>query len=116
MDNVRCLIADMPQLMLADIVQTMAEENECIEVIDRVSNNKDLPEIIKKKSIDVLILGLKNNQLPSICNDVLNSTSNLLVVGLVDEGRRATIYLDDIGGNEIVKIIKTLGRRPAFKR
>ncbi len=111
MENLRCLIADIPQLMLADIVHRVAEANEDIEVIDRLTNIDDIPKVIKQQSIDVLILGIKNIVLPQVCSDVLDRDSNILVVGLVDDGRRAAVYIDDIGGNEIIKIIRTLGRR-----
>lgn len=115
MAHLRCLIADIPQLVLADIVQRVAEENEDVEVVDRVTGIDNLSEVVRKQAIDVLILGMKNNMLPQVCNDVMDTISDLLVVGLVDDGRRAAIYVDDVGGNEIVKIIRILGGRSAIK-
>ena len=115
MAHLRCLIADIPQLVLADIVQRVAEENEDVEVVDRLTGVDNLAEEIKKQAIDVLILGMKKNRLPQVCNEVLDTISNLLVVGLVDDGRRTAIYVDDVGSNEIMKIISILGRRSAIK-
>jgi len=34
--------------------------------------------------------------LPQIYDEIIKMVSNLLVIGLVDDGRRAAIYVDDI--------------------
>jgi len=111
MENIRCLIADIPQVILADIMQKLTEDNNGTEVVERVSDLNDLPLTIKNKSINVLILGMQNNVFPQICEDVLINAPELLVVGLVNDGRRAAIYMDDVGKNDITNIIGTMGRR-----
>lgn len=111
METLHCLIADIPQIVLADIVQRITEENHNIEVVKRVPNIEDVPAILNGQDIDVLILGMKSNTLPQAYKDILNNFSDLLIVGLVDDGRQAAIYMDDVGSNEIVKIIRTLGKR-----
>ena len=42
---------------------------------------------------------------------MLEEFSDLLIVGLVDDGRMASVYLDNVGSREIVNIISILGRR-----
>ena len=111
METLHCLIADIPQIVLADIVQRITEENHNIEVVKRVPKIEDVPAILSRQDIDVLILGMKSNIYPRACRDILKNYSDLLIVGLVDDGRRAAIYMDDVGSNEIVKIIRTLGKR-----
>ena len=111
METLHCLIADIPQVVLADIVQRITEENHNIEVVKRVPNIEDVPAVLSRQNIDVLILGMKSNTSPRTYRDILNKFSDLLIVGLVDDGRQAVIYMDDVGSNEIVKIIRTLGKR-----
>ena len=111
METLHCLIADIPQIVLADIVQRLTEENHNIEVVKRVPNIEAVPAILSRQDIDVLILGMKSNTLPQAHRDILNNFSDLLIVGLVDDGRQAAIYMGDVGSNEIVKIIRTLGKR-----
>jgi hypothetical protein len=110
-ETLHCLIADIPQIVLADIVQRITEENKNIEVVERVPSIEDVPAILSRQDIDVLILGMKSNICPLACKDILKKYSDLLIVGLVDDGRQAAIYIDDVGSNEIVKIIRTLGKR-----
>jgi hypothetical protein len=49
--------------------------------------------------------------LPQICTDMMEKFSNLLVVGLVNDGRKAAIYLNEISSGEVADIINMLGRR-----
>ena len=111
METLHCLIADIPQVVLADIVQRITEENQNIEVVKCVPNIEDVPSVLSRQDIDVLILGMKSNIYPQSCRDILKNYSDLLIVGLVDDGRRAAIYMDDVGVDEMLKIITTCARR-----
>lgn len=111
MENLRCLISDIPQQLLSDIILSIAQRQENIEVVERVPNTDELDSILNNKSIDVLILGLKSNSFPDICKDLLDKFSDLLILGLFDDGRHAAVFLDDVGTHEIVKIISTFGKR-----
>jgi hypothetical protein len=110
-ETLRCLISDIPQKLLSDIVVSITQAHENIEVIDRVSDSRELDSILKQQSIDVLILGLKTNCLPEFCREILDKFSDLLILGLCDDGRLATVYLDDVSSHEIIKIIRTFGKR-----
>ena len=111
MQPLNCLIVDIPQALLVDIVRRIAEETEDIKVVDRVANSDDLPAILNSRSIDVLIIGMQEFVFPKVCNDILNRFTDLLIVGLVNDGRKAAVYFNDIRSHEISKIIRVLGRR-----
>jgi hypothetical protein len=110
-ETLRCLISDIPQKLLSDIVVSITQQHENIEVVDRVSGSKELNSVLKQQPVDVLILGLKTNCFPEFCRDILEKFSDLLIVGLCNDGRLATVYLDDVSSNEIIKIIRTFGKR-----
>jgi len=110
-ETLRCLISDIPQKLLSDVVVSITQQHENIEVVDQIPDSKELYSILKQQSIDVLILGLKTNCLPEFYRDILDKFSDLLIVGLCDDGRLATVYLDDVSSNEIIKIIRTFGKR-----
>jgi len=110
-ETLRCLISDIPQKLLSDIVLGITQQHENIEVVDRVSDRKELNSILKQQPIDVLILGLKTNCFPEYCRDILDKFSDLLIVGLIDDGRMAAVYLDDVRSHEIIKIIRAVGKR-----
>lgn len=110
MQSVRCLIADIPQLVLADIVQNLAEESSDIEVVDRVNSIDDIWSVIARTPVDVLILGMKNTVLPRMCVDVMQRFSNLAIVGLVDDGRQLAVYMDNVGSSDVLRILRALRR------
>lgn len=111
MPNLRCIIADIPQKMLSDIVFKITHGHENIEVVDQLSDSRDLFSILNKQTIDVLILGGHQQGFQDYCRELLNKFKDILIVGLINDGRQAVVYLDDVRSQEIVKIIHALGRR-----
>lgn len=111
MEILRCLIADIPQKLLSDIVQRITQEHEFIDVLDPVTNVENLPVLLQEQSVDVLILGLSDPVMSQYCMDILKKFSDLLIIGLLDDGRLATIYLNNVGSMEIIKVICTFGDR-----
>ena len=109
MEILRCLIADIPQKVLADIVQRVTQQHGKIDVIGQVSGIDDVPAILGKEAIDVLIMGMRDNTPHQFCRDILKKFPGLLVVGLVDDGRMAVACLADVSSRELVKIITLLG-------
>ena len=91
----------------------ITRQQENIEVVDRIAGREELHSILNRQSIDVLILGLNQNCycFPDFCKELLNQFSDLLIVGLCDDGRKAAVYLDDVSSREIIKVIRTFGKR-----
>jgi hypothetical protein len=108
MEQVRCVIANMPQKLLADIVENMVEESGDMQVVDRVNSISEVKAVIDKNPVDLLILGLKSIDLPQSCVGIMNESPNLAIVGLVDDGRRLACFLDNVGKSDILRIIRTL--------
>lgn len=106
-----CLIADIPQSLLVDILQRIAKETRDVKVIPGVVNSADLPSILNSQSVDVLIVGMEEFVLPRICKTMLDRFTDLLVVGLVNDGRKAAVFINDIRSHEVSTIIDALGRR-----
>jgi len=113
MENIRCLIANMPQQVLVDIVENLAQESGVIEIVERVTSISEIPAVIAQNPVDLLILGMKSTELPEPCFSILNRSSDMPVLGLVDDGRKLAIYLNNFGKNDILKIIRTLHRKSA---
>lgn len=108
MDGVRCVIADIPQRLLADIVQNMADESGIFEVVDRVNSLSELPAVVARQPVDVLIMGMDNTMLPKLGIEIMRAVPNLPIVALVDDGRRMAVYLDNVGKNDLLRIVRAL--------
>jgi hypothetical protein len=101
----------MPQKLLSDILLEITRQHENIEVINCISDTDELDSILKQQAIDVLILGLKSKCLPDFCVKLLENFSDLLIIGLYDDGRLASVYINDVSTDDITRIISTLGKR-----
>ena len=114
MENIRCVIANMPQKLLRDIVENMVRESGDIEVVEQVENIHDIPSVIAKKTpVDLLIMGMESNILPESCLGIMNRSADVPILGLVDDGRRLAMYLNNVGKNDILKMVRTLRRTGA---
>ena len=111
MEILRCLIADIPQNILADIVHSVAQQDEKIDVIGQVRNIDDIPGFLRRENIDVLIMGMRDSTPHQFCQDIFRNFPGLLVVGLVDDGRMAVACLADVSSRQLVDIITLLGVR-----
>jgi hypothetical protein len=105
-ESIRCLIADIPQKVLADIVQSMTQQDEKIDVVGQVSGIHDVPGILNSEKIDVLIMGMRDSTPHQFCRDMLEKFPGLLVVGLIDDGRMAVACWADVGKSDILGIIR----------
>ena len=108
MQQIRCVIANIKQKMLVDIIEDMVKECGDIEIVDRVGHISDVQAAIAADPIDLLVLGMKSSDYPEPCRDLMNQIPNLAIVGLIDDGRRLAAFLDNVGKNDIVKIVRTL--------
>jgi hypothetical protein len=110
MQQIRCVIANIKQKILADIIEDMVEECGDIEIVDRVGHINDIQASIAVHPVDLLVLGMKSSDYPQPCLDLMNQIPNLAIVGLVDDGRRLVAFLDNVGKDDILKIVRTLCR------
>ena len=111
MGTLRCLISNMPQKLLSDIVLRTAQQHMNIDVVGDASIDDDLPTLVKDKSVDLLLIGIKGNTLPVVFNELLDSKPELMIVCLIDDGRRAAIFVNDIGAGELEALLSAF--RPA---
>lgn len=111
MKPLRCLIADIPQKVLADILERVTEEVEDIKVVGQVLGMDEVSHYLNRHKIDVLILGMHVESSNLFCREILRQFPNLLIVGLVDDGRMAVVCLGDVGSHQLVRAITVLGNR-----
>ena len=111
MNALRCLIADIPQKILAEIVLNETRQDDKIDVIGPVAGREDVAGILGSEHIDVLIMGMRDNTPHQFCRDLLKKFPRLLIVGLVDDGRMAVACLAGISSQQLVRIISLLGAR-----
>ena len=105
MENIRCLIADIPHIMLADIIQKITEKRPGIEVVGRIGGNVDLPQVVKDRAIDVVILGMESTSVSQSLNDLFETSPQIVAVGVANDGKRICVCVEDVGPIELMDIV-----------
>lgn len=106
MENIRCLIADIPHIILADVIQEVTERRPGMEIVGRVNNHNDLVEIVKERDVDVLILSLEDRTVFESLKDLFESAPNVVTVGVIEHGKRICIGVNDIGPDDFISLVK----------
>lgn len=111
MSLIRCLIADVPQRMLGDIVKQVVEQEDSVELVGNVNNVVDLPLYVEKQSIDLLIVGVDCENSQQLYKGLISALSDVMVFGLIDDGRGSLVYLKNIGVGEMLGLINSYAKR-----
>ena len=106
MKKIRCVIAGVSHIMLADIMNHIAEQNLNIELINNIEEGELLSHV-QQLDINVVMTSFDTTELPKACNDLLEEVSDVAVVGLVDDGRKLCICINDAGPAELIELIQT---------
>ncbi len=108
MKNVSCVIANSSQQMLADIVENTVKESGFIDVVEQVNDTMEIAAVVARTKADVLILGVESHEFVKVCAEVMDQIADILVIGLVDDGRRLAVVLENASSSDIPNIIRTL--------
>lgn len=106
MKPLRCLIADIPQKVLADIVQTLTQQDKNIEMVGRMNGADDIDDIVERQAIDVLISGMEKSTAQTACCQFMEKFPDLLIIGLLDDGRMAVACMGSLGKDDLLNLIR----------
>ncbi|MGK0399431.1 MAG: hypothetical protein ACJA0I_001733 [Gammaproteobacteria bacterium] len=110
MNTLRCLIADIPQKLLADIVHRVAHLDGAIEVVGQVPQLSEIPRVLSQQEIDVIIVGMGDDFECTECWEILHKYPDLLVIGLVNDGRMVVVCFADLSSIQLINLISGLGK------
>jgi hypothetical protein len=109
--SIQCLIANIPQKILAEIVQNLLEADGDIEVLNHAMSIEDLPQVVDQQKITLLIVGMKTFDLPTVCEELLLRYSNLVILGMVEDGRKVAAYFNDVASQDLTNLVNLLIKR-----
>lgn len=111
MDLIRCLVADVPQRMLGDIVKRVVEQEGSVEIVGSVNTVDDISLFVEKQSIDLLIVGIDSENVQFFYDGLVSILSDVMVFGLIDDGRGSLVYINDIGVEEMLGLINMYAKK-----
>ena len=110
MQNIRCMVADIPQMVLADIIQKIVEERPGVEIVGRVDNDNDLNRYLDEHAIDVVIHCMEETSNSALIDNILKNSPQAVSVGLQKSGRLVCVCVDDIGPEQLLNLIENVTR------
>ncbi|MDH5181644.1 MAG: hypothetical protein OEZ39_14660 [Gammaproteobacteria bacterium] len=108
MEYIRCVIADIPQIILADIIQQLTEQHPGIEVVARFDDFEKLASFIQQQDIDMVMLGTDMDSMAQSLNEVLALSPQTVVIAIIKNGRRACACIEDVGASELLDVVNNV--------
>lgn len=108
MNKIRCLIADIPQHLLVEIIRKTTESQTDIDVdvIEQRELGKDLVDLITEESVDTLLLGMEKDFDIRSLDKIFDVLPQVVVVGIIDDGRRVCLSMEDVGPELLMKLVR----------
>ncbi len=114
MKQIRCLFVDFRHQLFAEIMQELLQSNDSVEVIqpaNEITKFDDLVLSIKQFDVDVIIVEMDKNEIVERYENLLNIAAGAVLVCLIDDGRHALIFRNDIGHQDVVSLLANLGNK-----
>jgi len=115
MESVRCLVGDIPQIILADIIQLLINDSPDIEVVCRLDGTGEVCDAVKENEIDVAVLGESAMSLSQSVNDLFSVSPQTTVVAILNNGSRACVCVENFGLDDLVAMLKSVDKKRKVK-
>lgn len=102
-------------MLLREIVARIAALHH-LEVLSSRPRRSCLAERLRQEAADVVVLALAEEEVPEVCSRILDEFPGTTVVGLTSDGRRTSLYVDDLGPDELLDTVRGLCRADASRR
>ena len=105
MEKIRCLVADIPHVLLADIIQEIFNMQPEIDVVGYVNGKNNLLEFIQKNPVDVLLKGMERNDGNHLLDEIFQILPQISIVGIIDDGRRVCHCIEGVSPSTLLNLV-----------
>lgn len=113
MTQIRCLLTGTRPGVLADIVEQVMKNHLDVEMIERANSQEEVLPLVKKYDFNVVIVDIPSSGIPEHCHELLDEHPSMVIAGLVGDGKRLCILVDDPGPVELTEMIRVaVNRKP----
>lgn len=106
MTQIRCLLAGTRPRVLSEIVEQVIKNHLDVEMIERVAELNEVMPLARGSDFNVVVLDFGEDEIPKLCNDLLDEQPSLVIAGLVGDGKRLCILIDDPGPAKLTEMIR----------
>ena len=91
MEHTRVLLLELPA-MLADVLKGIVQADDQIEIVAELTDASDLIEVSGRANADLVIVNLRDGELPEACGALLAARPGMRVLGLAGDGRDGFLW------------------------
>ncbi|MCH9650664.1 MAG: hypothetical protein K0U98_20685 [Deltaproteobacteria bacterium] len=102
MTGLRVLLAPIGSRVLGDVVENLIESEESVKVVGACQERGQIEPMLRETQADVVLLGMGEDEVPSLYSDLLGRFPDLTVIGLAKDGQRALLAVDDVGADDLM--------------
>ena len=78
--------------MLCDIIKEVVTSEPDLQIVGQLAARVDLAGAVDQTRADVVVVGLRDHELPSDCLALFDSHPRTRLLGIAADGRRAFLY------------------------
>jgi len=120
LERTRILLVEMPR-MLCDIITDVVGSQPDMVVVGELPERADLIPAVDRTQADVVVLGLRDSELPDDCTPLFDAHPRSRLLGVAADGRRAFLYemrpqrtpLGEVSPQGLLDAIRLATRSPA---
>ncbi len=90
MNKTRVLVANQPRLMRELVLETICDQPD-IEVVGETQDESQIPDMVEKTNPDFLIVALRGDARPHICDELLHRHPGMRILALAPD-RNSSVY------------------------
>lgn len=91
MHKTRVLVANQPRLMRELVLETISDQPD-IEVVGELQDDSQIPQMVEQTHPDFLIVALRGNERPPICDELLHRHPEMRILALAPERNSSVFY------------------------
>lgn len=91
MNKTRVLVANQPRLMRELVLETIADQPD-IEVVGETQDEGQILEMVEQTHPDFLIVALRGDERPPICNELLQRHPAMRILALAPDRNSSVFY------------------------
>lgn len=117
MNLTRCVIANMPQHILADILENLANyEFEIVKRLDAIANIEEIFSSSDEDNIDLAVVGINSADLTPSFYNFLNSNIDISVIAIIDGGAHMAAFINNFGTSDLLKAMRLISRTKSINK
>lgn len=106
-EGIRMVIGRLAIRLQEEIIKRAAESEPGIELVGSGVSLREIRRLVKGRAANVAVVQAEDHQIRTAW-DLLHRRSDLIVVGIGDDGRRFTFCAPNLDADQLIRVVRVL--------